>query len=151
MNFAKALEIAYKAHEGQVDKAGAPYILHCIRVASEFDNEFLKIVAILHDVVEDTTVTLEQLALHNFGSHVIEAIDAITKRKDEKYKDYLKRVAQNKMAYHVKLADIWDNSNVDRFGTNPTEKQIAKCASYVGKRNKLVTLRANLLEELDNE
>lgn len=144
MNFSKALEIAYKAHEGQVDKAGAAYILHSIRVANSLRTEEEKTVAILHDVDEDTTVTLDDLRNYGFSSDVIRAVDSITKRVGESYNDYLNRVAADDLAYRVKLADMWDNSDVERFGANASVEQMKSCTNYITKRNKLVTLHKKL-------
>jgi (p)ppGpp synthase/HD superfamily hydrolase len=103
-----------------------------------------KIVALLHDIVEDTEITFEYLEHEGFSKEVVAAVKAITRELEEPYNAYLRRVAQNELAYKVKLADMLDNSDVTRFGANPTEEQATKCASYVKKRNTLVTLRANL-------
>lgn len=144
MNFSKALEIAYKAHEGQVDKAGAAYILHCIRVANSLTTEDEKTVALLHDVIEDTKTTIDDLRKYYFLPSIIEALRAITKNENETYNSYLKRVAANDLAYSVKLADMWDNSDVERFGASATTEQIKSCANYLSKQNKLVSIRKTL-------
>ena len=140
---AHALKLAYEAHEGQVDKAGASYVLHCLRVAKAMSTTEEKIVALLHDIVEDTEITFEYLEHEGFSKEVVAAVKAITRELEEPYNAYLRRVAQNELAYKVKLADMMDNSDVTRFGANPTEKQIEKCAGYANKRKKLVTLHAN--------
>lgn len=104
----KAIEIAAKAHDGQKDKTGAPYIFHPIRVASAFADEFLQTIAVLHDVVEDTGVTLAELD-RLFPQGVVNAVDALTRRDGEIYEEFILRVARNPNARKVKIADIRDN------------------------------------------
>lgn len=131
-----AEEIATKAHEGQVDKAGQPYIEHPRRVAARLPEE-LKPVAWLHDVVEDTGVTLEALAAA-FPAWIVEAVDALTHRDGEPRTDYYRRVAANDAARQVKLADIADNSDPARLaqldaGTRTRlEAKYAKALSQLG-------------------
>lgn len=115
MNLEKAIEIAKIAHEGQVDKLGECYIKHCIRVMDAGTNDNEKIVGILHDVVEDTNITLEDLKNAGFDEAVIEAIDAITRRENETYSSYIDRVSTNQIATVVKLNDLKDNLNLLRF------------------------------------
>jgi (p)ppGpp synthase/HD superfamily hydrolase len=147
MNLAKALEIAYNAHEGQTDKAGASYILHCLRVAKSMSTDEEKIVALLHDVVEDTDMTHEELYRNGFSPSVLDAVYAITRQADESYNSYMKRVAANDLAYTVKVADMWDNSNVSRFAVDVQNENEQNCANYLVKRNKLIALRAKFLRE----
>ena len=151
MNLAKdleiALEIAYNAHKGQTDKAGASYILHCLRVATSMSTDEEKIVALLHDIVEDTDTTHEELYRNGFSSSVLDAVYAITRQADEAYNSYLKRVAANDLAYKVKLADMWDNSDVSRFAVDTQNEHEQNCANYLVKRNKLITLRAKFIKE----
>ena len=104
----KALGIACAAHAGQVDKAGMPYIYHPTAVAAKFETSLLRTVALLHDVVEDTPVTLEDLE-KQFPKEVIDAVDAITYHKGESKDDYLGRVMKNMTAREVKIADIGHN------------------------------------------
>lgn len=104
----KAIEIAARAHDGQKDRSGAPYIFHPIRVASTFADEFLQTIAVLHDVVEDADVTLEDLDNH-FPQGVVNAVDALTRRGGETYKEFIQRAARNPNARRVKIADIRDN------------------------------------------
>lgn len=110
-----AIRIAVDAHGIQLDKAGMPYILHPLHVMNNVDEIDAKIVAVLHDVVEDTAQTLEGLRYYGFSAEVIDAIDAITKRKGESYDDYLTRVKANPLALRVKLADIAHNSSPKRL------------------------------------
>lgn len=111
-----AKQIATKAHEGQVDKVGDPYIGHPARIAASLPESEVdgRIVAWLHDVVEDTTVTLNDLEQAGFPSEIIVAVDAITHRDDESNDEYYARVRANPIALRVKLADIADNSNEER-------------------------------------
>ena len=93
----KAMNIAYNAHHGQLDKGGAPYILHPVHLAEEMTDEISTCVALLHDVVEDTPVTLEELA-DQFPPAVIEALEVITHKEGEPYGDYVRRVKENPIA-----------------------------------------------------
>lgn len=122
----KAIEISTKAHKGQKDKAGKDYINHPMTVAAMVNEDNEKIVAYLHDVVEDTNVTLADLKEVGFDNDVIEAIDAITKRDGENYDDYIYRVSNNKIAKQVKIADMTHNSDISRFD-NLSQKDIEWC------------------------
>ena len=113
----RAKDIATTAHQGQVDKAGMPYIDHARRVAERValvdDRPDAVAVAWLHDVVEDTATTLDELRARGFGHDVVAAVDAMTRRPDEG-DEYYRRVAADDLAIVVKLADIWDNTDPDR-------------------------------------
>lgn len=113
-----ARAIAYVAHVGQTDKAGEPYIHHPERVASFFDPKSyeLRTIAWLHDVVEDSSVSLETLAEIGFEKHTLEAIRCITHLPNEPRAEYYARVKQNNYARQVKIADIADNLNEFRLG-----------------------------------
>lgn len=106
-----AIELATRAHYGQVDKQGKPYIFHCIRVMLKFDDKDSQIVSVFHDSLEDTELTVDDLVDAGFSNYVITAIQALTKSKNENYPDYLERVKQNPLAKKIKLADIDDNYN----------------------------------------
>jgi (p)ppGpp synthase/HD superfamily hydrolase len=123
-----AIALAVDAHCGQTDKAGAPYILHPLRVMLAMKSDDERIVATLHDVVEDSAYTIEAIA-YDFGPRVAEAVDALTKRKGESYDDYLARVAINPLAKSVKLADLADNSDLSRL-PNPTVADYIRRAKY---------------------
>jgi (p)ppGpp synthase/HD superfamily hydrolase len=110
-----ARRVATQAHQGQVDKAGQPYIMHPHFVASQVTGDEAKAVAWLHDVIEDTPITFDDLRAAGLNEAVIEAVDAITKRDNEDYKGYLERVAANALAKHVKLADLAHNMNTGRL------------------------------------
>ena len=125
----KAYEIAKKAHLGQIDKAGEDYIKHPEKVASFVKTDEEKAVAYLHDVIEDTELTLEDLHEYEFSKEVIEAVDIITKKKGEDYQSYLNSVKKNKLARAVKLADLRHNSDLTRL-TKVTEKDIKRKEKY---------------------
>lgn len=115
----RAIVIAAEAHAGQVDKAGAPYILHPLRVMLAVEGVEAKVAAVLHDVVEDTPWTLEELRAEGFGTDVVEAVDGLTRRSGEVYLDFCRRAAGNEIARRVKLADLADNLDPDRLGALP--------------------------------
>ena len=125
----KAIAIAAKAHDGQVDKGGKPYILHPLRVMMNCESEAAKICAVLHDVIEDTIITLEDLTSHGFAQEIIDALDCLTKRKGESYDDFISRILPNELACHVKLADLTDNMDLTRI-QNPTAEDEARIQKY---------------------
>ncbi len=106
-----AITMAMLANDGQTDKAGALYIFHPIRVASTFSDEILQVIAVLHDIVEDTEITIADLDAR-FPRSVVNAIEALTRRDDETYKEFIDRVARNPNARLVKIADVRDTSDV---------------------------------------
>ncbi|WP_156757738.1 HD domain-containing protein [Actinokineospora pegani] len=110
-----AVRIAHRAHRGQVDKAGRAYIAHPLRVMAAVDGAHEKMAAVLHDVVEDTGVTLDDLRAAGCPEPVLAAVDAISKRPGEEHPDYLARVAADPLALVVKRADIADNSSPARL------------------------------------
>jgi hypothetical protein len=109
-----AIRIAVTAHAGQTDKGGMPYITHPLRLMGAVDGEEAKIVALLHDVIEDTAVTIEDLRREGFSETVLTAVACVTHRRDEPYSDYVVRCKGNPLARQVKLADLADNSRLDR-------------------------------------
>lgn len=109
-----AIEIATKAHDGQTDKYGVPYIGHVLRVCYAGHTMQEKIVGALHDVVEDTDWTLDALQKEGFPQKIIDGVDAMTKRDGEEYGAYLARVEQNPLAVRVKLNDLTDNMDIRR-------------------------------------
>lgn len=125
----KAIALAKKAHEGQVDKGGNPYIGHPLRVMNQGENDEEKIVGVLHDAVEDSDLTLEDLKVAGFSDRIVEAVDAITKREEEKRKDYLRRVMDNPLALKVKIADMSDNADISRI-PNLTDKDRERTRIY---------------------
>ncbi|MDC1433603.1 GTP pyrophosphokinase [Burkholderiales bacterium] len=112
----RAIGIAVEAHKGQLDKGGNPYILHPLRVMMSVDLELEKIVAVLHDVVEDSNWTFEALLAEGFSIEVIEALKSVTKNSDnEDYDSFIQRAMQNPIGRKVKIADIRDNLDVTRI------------------------------------
>jgi len=121
----RAATLATKAHDGHKRKDGSPYIAHPIRVAIRCEEKLEKVVALLHDVVEDTPVTLDDLRDDGFTNEVLDAIDSVTKRHGEKYADFILRSKANKIGRVVKLADIEDNLN-DQSALDPEEAEFLK-------------------------
>jgi len=130
MNIDKALEIAIKAHAGQVDKAGEPYILHPLRLMSQFIDKDLMIVSILHDVVEDSDFTLNDLIEEGFAPQIIDALNCLTKLENEDYNSFIKRVMSNPLAIKVKIADIKDNLNITRLSKPLSSSDIERLKKY---------------------
>ena len=118
---ALALEFATRAHAGQTDKSGAPYIGHPQRVADRLPTAELKVVALLHDVLEDCDVTVDDLADAGIPDDLIAGVVAMTKREGEAYEDAVARAAEHPLARHVKAADIADNSDPQRLDHLPPE------------------------------
>jgi (p)ppGpp synthase/HD superfamily hydrolase len=126
----RAAAIAEQAHADQVDKGGAPYITHPTPVALAVEGDEAKMVALLHDVVEDSEWTLNQLRDEGFSEAVVEAVDALTHKGREDYFDAVRRAKANPLARIVKLADLADNSDRTRLGaiTEHDERRLEKYA-----------------------
>ena len=117
MNLEKAIQIAVEAHAGTKDKGGKAYILHPISVMMRVETEEEKIVAILHDVVEDTDWTFDALRKEGFSETVIEALETVTKySEEENYDDFIQRSLKNDIGRKVKIADLRENLDVTRIG-----------------------------------
>lgn len=127
--YQQALAIAEDAHKGQVDKAGVDYIQHPLFVASLVEGELAKTVALLHDVVEDSDWTLEDLRKEGLPEEVVQAVGIITKKRNENYEEYILRVKQNPLARQVKLADLKHNSDLSRLA-NVTDRDRKRVAKY---------------------
>ena len=127
----KAILVAAHAHDGQLDKSGKPYILHPLRVMQQQDpgDETAQVVAVLHDVIEDTNITLADLKQMGFPPGVIDAINALTRKANEPYDKYIERVALNKIASKVKLADLTDNMDLSRLD-RITQKDLDRHSKY---------------------
>ena len=124
-----ALSIARKTHEGQLDKAGVDYIEHPIYVASQVDTEEEKAVALLHDVIEDSPVSAEELLQAGLPETVVTAVQVLTKKKEQDYQTYLETVKKNPLARVVKLADLKHNSDLSRL-SSITEKDRERLKKY---------------------
>jgi (p)ppGpp synthase/HD superfamily hydrolase len=125
----KAILIAVQAHAGAKDKAGAPYIMHPLRVMLRMSTKTERIVAVLHDVVEDSDWTLDALRRRGFSEEVIDAVDHLTRRPKERYMDYVERAAGNSTALRVKMADLKDNMDMTRI-KKPTKASLARLKRY---------------------
>jgi (p)ppGpp synthase/HD superfamily hydrolase len=136
----RAIELAARAHAGQVDKAGQPYILHPLRLMLAVRGTHERMAAVLHDIVEDTDVTFDDLVREGFPAEVVDAVRALTKHAGEKRLDAAHRAAANPIARAVKLADVADNMDLGRIAT-PTEKDFARLKEYEAVRQ--VLLAAN--------
>ena len=137
----RAIAIAVEAHRGQKDKSGAPYILHPLRVMDRVETDAQKIVAVLHDVVEDTKWTFADLKREGFSDEVLNALDCVTKREAEPYEDFVSRSASNPLATRVKLADLEDNMDLRRLPA-VTEKDAERLKRYLSAWRRLSRLRA---------
>ncbi len=110
-----ALNLAVVAHNGQMDKGGEPYIFHSIRVANKCSNIEEKIVAYLHDVIEDTNISSDDLLSQGFPQKIVEAVVSVTKKRGENYEDFIKRCGSNPIGRQVKLRDLEDNMDMSRL------------------------------------
>lgn len=129
-NLQKAISLAVDAHFNQTRRNGEPYILHPIRVMLKMQTEEQKIVAILHDVIEDTSLTEEDLYLYGFSENVIKAIMLLTKSKDCNYEAYIDFIRRNEIARKVKIEDIKDNLDLEQLD-RISEKDIARSQKYI--------------------
>lgn len=126
----KALAIAAKAHAGQVDKAGSAYISHPIRVSCRCFTDEERIVALLHDTIEDTNVTADYLLGEGFPRNIVDAILSVTRNEDESYEDFIRRCRLNPIGRQVKLHDLEDNMDISRL-PQVTEKDLARLNKYI--------------------
>ena len=120
-----ALKLCFEAHKDQVDKSGMPYVFHPFHLAEQMTDEETTVVALLHDVIEDTDYTLEDLAEMGFSENVLRAISLMTHDEGVPYMDYVARIKANPIARAVKLADLRHNSNIsrlDKVGTSDFER-----------------------------
>lgn len=125
----KALSLCFEAHKDQVDKSGLPYVFHPFHLAMEMTDELSTVVALLHDVIEDTDYTLQDLEKMGFPPAVLEAISLMTHREGVPYMEYVATIKTNPLARIVKMADLRHNSNIARVD-NPTEKDYARVEKY---------------------
>ena len=125
----KAARIAAQAHESQTDKAGESYVLHPMRMALRCRTDAERIVALLHDVVEDSPWTLDQLAGEGFPPEILAGVDGMTHREGESYEAFVDCAAQNPLSAHVKRLDLEDNVNMLRLG-EVTEKDLVRLQKY---------------------
>ena len=125
----KALKLCFEAHKNQTDKCGMPYVLHPFHLAEQMTTEDTTVVALLHDVAEDTDYTLGEIAAMGFGDAVMQALALLTHDEDTDYMTYVRAVGQNPIARAVKLADLRHNSDLTRLDT-VDEKARARWEKY---------------------
>ena len=125
----KAKELATLHHKGQTDKAGKPYIQHPLRLMEAVNSTNEKIVAVLHDIVEDTDISFEDLRDEGFSQTIIEALRCVTKLDGENYEDFIERISHNRLAITVKLADLEDNMDLSRL-PKVTETDLERVEKY---------------------
>ncbi len=125
----KAIALAATQHARQLDKGGQPYILHPLRLMLQFSNPTLQIIAVLHDILEDTAMTVEDLKVLGFSAEIIQAIQALTKQTGESRLEAAKRTVLNPLATQVKYVDVLDNMNLARIN-NPTSRDFARFEEY---------------------
>ncbi len=136
----KAIVYAYNAHEGQFDRGGIPYIFHPYHLAEQMTDELTACAALLHDVMEDTATTADDLRKEGFPEEVIEAVTLLTHDEDIAYMDYVAKLSKNKIAKTVKLADLAHNSDITRTpaNTEPAEKTAERIKKYAAAREFLL-------------
>ena len=125
----KAIALAAKKHAGQLDKAGQPYILHPLRLMLNVESMDQKMVAVMHDLLEDTDATIVDLITLGFSQNVIDAVVALTKKEGESRLDAAKRIVKNSLARTVKLADLADNMDLSRI-KSPTPRDFMRLEEY---------------------
>ena len=125
----KAMKLSFEAHKDQVDKGGMPYIYHPFHLAEQMNTEETVIVALLHDVVEDTAYTLQDIASMGFPQSVIEALKLLTHEKSTPYMDYIIRIKENPIAAAVKAADLRHNSDISRLAV-VDDKAVKRIQKY---------------------
>lgn len=125
----KALKLCFNAHKDQLDKSGVPYVFHPFHLADQMNDENTTIVALLHDIVEDTDYTLKDLREMGFNEEVLGAIELMTHGDDVPYMDYVAKIKENPIAKKVKLADLRHNSDITRLDTI-TQKDLDRAEKY---------------------
>lgn len=126
----KALQIATEAHKGQKDKAGNDYISHPIRVSQHCINQKAKIVALLHDTLEDTSLTIKDLQNQGFDNEITEGVLSVTRLENESYANFIERVSRNTLGKEVKISDLEDNMDIRRL-SQFTERDTKRCEKYL--------------------
>lgn len=142
----KAIEIAARSHAGTRDKQGKPYILHPLRVMMGVEGEETRIVAVLHDVVEDTHITLDDIRAEGFSEDVVEALGLVTHEDDQSYLEYVVGCRKNEIARQVKLSDLQDNSNPSRLLLRPE-----KFTDDIARMQRYLLSTRFLTDEMDEE
>lgn len=112
----RAIQVALEAHRGQLDREGRPYILHPLHVMMQMDTEDERIAAVLHDVIEDSALTLADLRAEGFPEAALEAVDLMTHREEDSYGQYVRKLKPNPIARKIKMADLQHNMDIRRLG-----------------------------------
>jgi len=133
----KAIEIAATAHSGQVDKAGEPYILHPLRVMLSVSTETERICAVLHDVIEDSEITIQQLSQLGFSAEILTVLPLLTKQQGETYEEFISRLLPNQVACQVKLSDLCDNMDLSRI-PEPSEQDFERLHKYERAKERII-------------
>ena len=129
-SLAHTMAFAEECHRGHLDKSGVMYVLHPLQVMRQMKTETEKIVGVLHDIVEDTPITLQDLRQKGYSEEIVEAIDCLTKREGENYEDFIERCKKNPIAMKVKIADLEDNMDIRRLDVL-TEKDTERLNRYL--------------------
>ena len=132
----KAIELAKTHHAGVFDKGGHPYIEHPLRLMENMDTNIEKMVAVMHDLVEDTHITIAYLRTAGFSEKVLSALDCVTNRDNEDYESFIERIAQNPLATKVKLADLEDNMDLSRI-SELSKKDYKRIEKYKRAKTRL--------------
>lgn len=138
----KAMKLCFDCHKDQKDKTGLPYVFHPFYLATQMDDEYSTVVALLHDVVEDCDVTFEDLINMDFPKEVIDALKLLTHENDVDYMEYVKMITTNKLATKVKKADLKHNSDLSRLDI---------VDDYALKRNEKYKKALMLIDELTSK
>ena len=138
----KALRLCFDSHREQVDKTGLPYVFHPFHLAEQMDDEISTVCALLHDVIEDTDTTLEDLTAMGFPTEVTDVLALLTHAPEVPYMDYVQRISTNPIATKVKIADLTHNSDLTRMDA-------ADINEYVLKRNEKYKLALALLRSVE--
>ncbi len=125
----KAIKLAYEKHQGQFDKNGLPYVFHPWHLAEQMIDEDSIIVALLHDILEDTDTSVTDLVAMGFKKEVIDTLVILNRHEDTDYFEYIKMIAQNELAKKVKLADLYHNADLTRLD-NVSEKDLIRSKKY---------------------
>jgi (p)ppGpp synthase/HD superfamily hydrolase len=127
----EAIAIALQAHKGAFDKSGQPYILHPLHIMMQMETEEARITAMLHDVIEDSNITMADLASSGFSTSVLEALELLTHNKESvAYSDYIFNIKENALARNIKLADLKHNMDIQRLQTPLTEEDLERLNKY---------------------
>jgi len=129
LDIESAISLALQAHKGQLDKGGQPYILHPLAVMNRVESMEEKIVAVLHDAIEDSEVTLEELRGLGFSEEILTAIQLLTRSTEDSYEEFIEKTTTNRTARNVKIADIKENMNISRI-KNPTQEDYNRLDKY---------------------